>query len=83
MKGPLSAERLFFISALLFAVGYMAYMAVWYIWPLPMLPEEVIATLPPDPAMVPGSVPFILSHIGWFLPIAGVVTLALGFVARK
>lgn len=79
----LSSDRLFFISSLLFVAGYVLYMVMGYIWPVPVLPDEVIALMPPDPVAMQGTFPNLLSQLNWILSIAGVVTFALGFVARK
>lgn len=83
MKGPLSADRLFFISALLFAAGFVLYYVVSYIWPVPMLPDELLAQLPPDPLADPFSIPGMLNQFNWILSIGGVVTFVLGLLARK
>lgn len=83
MKGPLSADRLFFISALVFAASFVIYTAVGYIWPVPMLPDAVAAQLPPDPLANPLSFGGLLSQLSWILSIAGLVTFVLGMLARK
>ncbi len=72
MKGPLSADRLFFISSLVFVVSFVIYTALNYLWPLP--PE----------ALVPVSgTPATLNTISYILSIAGLVTFVLGLIARK
>lgn len=83
MKGPLSAENLFFISAASFAVSFVLYWALGYLWPFPEIAPEVLEQLPPDPFMDPFSPAGILNQVSWILGIAGIVTFILGFLAGK
>lgn len=83
MKGPLSADRLFFISALVFTASFVLYSVSGYIWPIPVIPDELLAQLPPDPFMDPTSPAAVVSQLMWFLSVAGVITFVLGLVARK
>ena len=72
MKGPLGAERLFFISSLVFVAGFILGSALNYIWPVP--PEAML------PAVEPANT---LGMISWVLSIAGVVTFVRGLIARR
>ncbi len=83
MKGPLSADRLFFISSLVFAISFVLYSSINYIWPVPVLSNELLAQLPPDPLMNPLSAVSIFSQISWMLSIAGVFSFVLGLIARR
>ena len=74
MKGPLSADKLFFISALVFVVSFVIYTVLNFVWPLPLSPEETM--------QIP-QIANVLSQISWILSIAGVLTFVLGLVARK
>lgn len=73
MKG-LSADRLFFYSALVSAVSFLISTALWYLWPIPF--DASYVPSPTDPSQ-------LLSSASWILAWAGVVTLVLGLVARK
>ena len=74
MKGPLSADRLFYYSAVSFVVSFVLYTILNYVWPIPY-----------DPAMMPSptSASQIVSQISWILSIAGVVAFVLGLLARS
>ncbi len=74
MKGSLSADRLFFISALASVASFVIYNFIMYIWPVPMDPMVPYSPTSPDA---------ILNTASWALAWAGVVTFVLGFVARK
>ena len=82
MKG-LSADRLFFMSSAAFVAGYVLYMVMGYVWPIPMLSDELVAMMPVDPVMTPGTLPNMLSQLNWILSIGGVVTFVLGLIAWK
>ena len=73
MKGPLSADRLFFISSFAFVVSFVLYSALNYIWPLPLDTAAAAAQ----------STANTISQLSWFLSIAGVVTFVLGLIARR
>ena len=73
MKGPLSADRLFFISSLVFVISFLLYTAINYIWPLPV--DAAAATTQATANMI--------SQVSWFFSIAGVVTFVLGLIARR
>lgn len=73
MKG-LSADRLFFISALVSVVAFLISVTLWYVWPMPMDPNYMPAMTDPDQ---------LLNSASWVLAWAGVVTFVLGMIARK
>ncbi len=74
MKGPLSADRLFFISALTSVVSFLIYNLLWYVWPMPIDPNYMPSMTDPDQ---------LLNSLSWILAWAGVITLILGFIARR
>jgi hypothetical protein len=74
MKGPLTADRLFFISAAVSVGSFLIYNVLWYVWPLPMDPNYMPSMTDPDQ---------ILNSISWGLAWAGVVTFVLGMIARR
>jgi hypothetical protein len=74
MKGPFSADRLFFISSLTFAASFVLYTGLNYLMPLPIDPNYMPSPTSPDQ---------ILNSIGWALSCAGIVTCVLGLVARR
>ena len=73
MRGPLSADRLFFISSLCFVISFILYTALNYLWPLP---TDAVAAVSNGPSNA-------LNSISWMLSIGGVVTFILGFLARR
>ncbi len=76
MGHSLSADRLFFFSALAFTVSFLLYTGLNYLLPIPA--EGVM-----DPLANPQSLLFMLNQGGWILSTAGVVTFVLGLVAQK
>jgi hypothetical protein len=74
MQGTLSAERLYFYSSFAFAVAFVIYMVLWYVWPLPMDPAYIPSPTDPDQ---------LLNTLSWMLSWAGIVMFLLGFVAKK
>jgi len=74
MKGPLSADRLFFISALVSVVSFLIYNILLYMWPMPVDPNYVYSATSPDQ---------LLNSASWILAWAGVVTFVLGLIARR
>ena len=68
---------------MIFVTGFVLYYIVGYFWPMPMLSDELIAQLPPDPLSDPFSLGSILNQFNWVLSIGGVVTFVLGMLARK
>ncbi len=72
MKGPLSADRLYFISALVSVVGFILYSILNLIWPLPP------AAMVPMPASANA-----VNMVSWLLSIAGVLTFFLGILASR
>jgi hypothetical protein len=74
MKGPLSADRLFFYSAAASVVSFVIYNLLWYVWPLPMDPNYMPSPTDPDQ---------LLNSLSWILAWAGVVTFVLGMIARR
>jgi hypothetical protein len=75
MKGPLSSDKLFFISALVFTVSFVIYTILNYAWPLP--------PLTPDQAMQVPQVANVLGQLTWVLPIVGFATFVLGLLASR
>ncbi|HEY4522587.1 MAG TPA: hypothetical protein VJH91_03080 [Candidatus Paceibacterota bacterium] len=73
MKGPLSADRLFFISSLAFVVSFVLYTVLNYLWPIP---ADIYAAASDPTADT-------LGMVSWVLSIAGVVTFVLGFLTRS
>lgn len=73
MKGPLSADRLFFISSASFVISFVIYSVMNYVWPIPV---ETIVAASTDTSNA-------LGMISWVLSIAGAVTFVLGLVARN
>ena len=73
MKGPLSSDRLFFISSLVFVASFVIYTALNYLWPLPV--DTTIAAAQ--------GTANTLSQVSWILSIAGVVTFVLDLLARR
>ena len=74
MKGPLSADRLFFLSALASVVSFVIYNILMYVWPMPIDPNYMPAMTDPDQ---------LLNSLSWVLAWAGVLTFALGMLARR
>lgn len=75
MKGPLSADKLFFISSLVFSVSFLIYTILNYVWPLPPLTPEQTAQVP--------QIANGLGQLTWILPIVGIATFVLGLLARR
>ena len=73
MKGPLTAEKLYYISALVFFVGFVYTTVLNYALPIPVDPAA-IATDQFNNA---------LNWLAWVLPIAGSLTFILGFFAGR
>jgi hypothetical protein len=73
MKGPLSADRLFFISSLVFVISFVLYTIINYVWPLPVDSAAAAAQTTAN----------MLGQVSWVLSIAGVVTFVLGFIAKR
>lgn len=74
MKGSLSADRLYFLSATALAVSFLISTVLWYLWPIPMDPNAMPSPTAPDQ---------LLNSLSWMLSWAGIVMFALAFVAKK
>ena len=73
MKGPLSADRLFFISSLVFVVGFIINTCINFMWPLPV--DAMVAATQTTANS--------LGQVAWVLSIAGVVTFVLALIAKR
>lgn len=77
MGHALSADRLFFLSALSFTVSFALYTIYSYL-PFPAIGAEM-----PVEVYNPLNIYSLLNQGGWILSVAGVVIFLLGLVARK